>query len=137
MLVRDRCGGAAFTLKPLFTSLSQKNEKRCNDLRCDAARRVNEHIAHGGGAARNERLVIFIERGIARNDQNRHQRPAQVHAFFAGANAAQDQHAENEIFGQVCAFADDVVHGSQGFRRSVRKKKAQDGDDVCGWCFPT
>src|SRR5271154_533540 len=65
---RDRSDGVPFILKPLFTSPSQKNEKRCDDLRRDAAGGVNEHIAHGGGAAGNEGLVIFVERGVGGDD---------------------------------------------------------------------
>src|ERR1700683_220998 len=52
-----------------------------------------------------------------------------MHAFFAGTDAAQDEHAQDEIFGQMATFADDVVQEIESFSGSMGKKKVQDGND--------
>ncbi len=50
-----------------------------------------------------------------------------MHAFGAGANPAQNQQAQNEIFGEVCTFANEKVKQLESLRGCMGKKKAQDG----------
>ena len=74
-----------------FTQLNQHRRQRGNRLRRGAARGVDQHIGNRRRASRHERLVEFVERGVAGDKHDREQRPREAHAraarreFRAGA----------------------------------------------------
>ncbi len=55
--------------------------------------------------------------------------------FSAGANAAQDEQAQNAILGNVRTFADDVVQELQSFGRGMRQKEMQYRNDNADGIF--
>jgi hypothetical protein len=84
-------------------------EKAGDQLRGDASRSVDQYIANGGGAAGNKGLVKFVEAGVGGDENDNEKRPAKMSFPAAGANAAKQQQAEDEIFGEVAALANDVM----------------------------
>ena len=99
-------------------------------MRSDPARGVDQHVSKSSLTAGNERLVKFVEGGVAEDDQNRDQSPTQVPAFFASADSAENQQAENEIFGEVGAFTNDVVKQFERLVRSAGQQPMQEGNEV-------
>ena len=63
---------------------------------CRSAHRPTAGVRPG-----TKRLVKFIERGVARDDGDGGERPGEARAGPPRANSAQNQQAQNEIFGEV------------------------------------
>jgi hypothetical protein len=98
-----------FRFVSLFPYAAPKHHKRCHKLRGDTPGNVDEHVANRSRTTRDKGLMKFVERRVACDDQNGRQSPSQVPAFLPGAYSAKDQQAQNKIFRQVRAFADDVM----------------------------
>src|SRR5260221_6349361 len=60
-------------------------------------------------AAGDERLVDFIESGVAEGDEERGESAGPAPAGAAASNAAVEQHGEDKIFGEVGRLAYVVV----------------------------
>jgi hypothetical protein len=54
--------------------------------------------------------MIFIERRITSDDGNRRERPSEMRASLSRADSAQNQQAQDEIFGKVACLADQMMH---------------------------
>src|SRR5260221_12689245 len=59
-------------------------------------------------AAGDERLVDFIESGVAEGDEERGESPGPEPAGADASNAAEEQRAEDKIFGEVGRLAYEV-----------------------------
>ena len=71
---------------------------------------VKEGIVGGGGAADDEGLVDFVEAGISGGHKPGGKAPGPAPAFAVAANATIEQKTEDKIFGEVGAFADEMVN---------------------------
>ena len=94
---------------------------------------VEQGIPGGGGAAGDEGLVDFIEAGVAGGDDEGGYAPGPVPADADAAHGAEKQDAEDEIFGEVGALANDVMDVDDLVMREVGEEPAEKRfDDAAG-----
>ena len=75
----------------------------------------------------------FVQRGVSRDNENRQQGPAQMHLTTSGADTAQDQQAQDEIFGEVRALANEVMDFEERSHRSAGEEPVKEwNDDAAG-----
>jgi hypothetical protein len=94
---------------------------------------VEKRVPGGGGARGDEGLVNFVEAGIGGGDEpgGGGPRPAPVGA--AGADAAIEKNEEDEVFGEVGAFADEEMEVVDGVGGERGQEPAENGfDDGAG-----
>ena len=70
---------------------------------------IDKGIVWGCFAAGDERLMDFVERGIAGSDEERGESPGPAPADAGTSNAAKEEQAKNKIFSEVGRFANVVV----------------------------
>jgi len=100
-----------------------------------SSRSVEEHVRHCRTAPRHKYLVKLIQRGIARDHQDHHQRPAEPELAVPSPESPQQEQAENEILGEVTALTYDVMNRKKCFRCRVGQQPAQKGDNKSGGVF--
>ena len=77
----------------------------------------------------------LVERGVGGDHENREQRPGQVHFAPPGANSAQDQQAQYEVFSEVSAFADEVMKLDERGHHCVREDPVENWNDHAARVF--
>jgi hypothetical protein len=90
---------------------------------------IEKGIVGRSGAAGDKGLVDFVHDGIAGGDGEGGDAPRPPPALAIAADAAVDQHAKNKIFGEVGAFADDMVNEIELVFGEVRKKPVDEGGE--------
>jgi hypothetical protein len=97
---------------------------------------IEKRIPWRSGAGRDENLVNLIQSGITGGNQPGNDRPGPVPgaALSVGsAKAVIEKEAEDEVFAEVRAFADDVMNEIESTRRDRRKQPVEKGfDDAAG-----
>src|SRR5579864_6950558 len=97
---------------------------------------VEKGIVRRGGAASDEGLVDFVHDGIACGHREGGNAPGPTPAFAIAPDAAVDEEAENEIFGEVGGLADDVVDEMELVLGEVRDEpfheEGENGGSVFG-----
>jgi hypothetical protein len=88
-----------------FSGYSQRG----SDLSAYSADRIEQHIGDCRSAAWHKDLMKLIKRCVARHDSNCSKGPHDSRVAPARAYAAQNQEAQNKVFDEVPAFADDVM----------------------------
>jgi hypothetical protein len=71
---------------------------------------VEKRIVRRGGAAGDEGLMDFVHNGVACSYGESGDTPGPAPALAIAADATVEQNTKNKIFGEVRAFADDVVN---------------------------
>ena len=93
-----------------------------------ATGRVNENVGNLRRSRRHENLMKFIARRVKKNNQQRAAdlwpRPRRQIVFRLMQRAPQQQR-EHGVFGQMAAFADEVMQGLNFRLRHVREEPAQ------------
>jgi len=101
----------------------------------EGADRVEKGIVRRSGAAGDEGLVNFVHDGIARGDGKGGDPPGPAPAFAIASDAAINQEAENKIFGEVGAFADEMVHEIELILREPGEEPVNDRRQDVGCVF--
>ena len=83
---------------------------------------VEERVPGSGGAAGDKGLVNFVEAGVAGGDDECGDAPRPAPTQAGAADGAEKQNAEDEIFGEVRALANDVVNVDDLAMRQVGKE---------------
>ena len=96
---------------------------------------IEKGIVRRGGAAGDEGLVDFVHDGIASSDRKSGDAPGPAPAFAIAANAAINQEAENKIFGEVGALADEMVDEIELILREPGEEPVNEGRQDAGGVF--
>ena len=71
--------------------------------------RIEQRVPDGSAATRHKDLMNFVRRGVKRGNEDGQKGPAQLPASSGRFDGVKEQHAKNEIFAHMSAFADEVV----------------------------
>jgi hypothetical protein len=102
---------------------------------------VEEGVPCGGGAGGDKGLVDFVEGGISGGDKPGGPGPGPAPTGVSGANAAKEDHIEDEILGEVRGLADEVMDylklGSgemrnEGVKNGIDDRRGVIGGEVVG-----
>lgn len=84
-----------------------------------AAGGIEQDIGQGRCSARHEQLMKFVERGVGPYDPDGNQCPAEMTLFSVGADPAQNQQAQDEVFDEVRGLSYQVMQFRKSFRGGV------------------
>lgn len=101
----------------------------------EGADRVEKGIVGRGCAADDKGLVDFVEAGIASGDKPSGKAPGPAPAFAVAAEAAIEEEEKNKVFGEMGAFADQMVDEIEPIVTEVRKKPVDEGRENHGGMF--
>lgn len=94
---------------------------------------IDKGIPRSGGAAGDEGLVDFVEACVAGGDDEGGDAPRPMPTDACAADSAEEKNAEDEIFGEVSGFTDDVMNVGDLVAAQVREYPAQERlDDAAG-----
>ena len=96
---------------------------------------VEQGIVGRSGAAGDEGLMDFVEDGVACGDGQSRDAPGPAPASAIAADPAVDQEAEDKIFSEVGAFADDVVDEIELVFGEMRKEPFHEEGKNCRGVF--
>src|SRR5262252_4666310 len=91
-----------------FATVEAIKQKQ-NQERNQGARRIEKGVPGRSSARSHKRLVDFIEGGIGGGNEPSSKSPRPVPPTAAGTDAAVEKDVEDEIFGEMGAFADGEV----------------------------
>jgi len=104
-----------------------------NDHADDGAGGVDEDVGDECGAGGDEDLMDFVGGGVEEDDENCDEGLAPAPGAGVAANGfadgAPEEYSENGVFGEVRAFADDVMDAFDVSLGHVGEKPVQEGFD--------
>jgi hypothetical protein len=102
--------------------------------RHEGARRVEQGIVRGGGAAGDEGLMDFIEGGVSRRNEPGGKPPKPAPTAVRAANTAINQEEKDEILGEMSRFSNQAVNGAKLMLREMQpaEKPMQNASGVFG-----
>ena len=90
---------------------------------------IEQRVVGGSGAAGDEGLMNFVQRGVEGGDRKGCEGPAPVPSGTRSANGAIEQNTKDEIFGEVGGFADEEMDAIDLIGGDGGDEGAQEGSE--------